>query len=459
MKKHRIVTMNYRLSSDEAKDLLYDYNSVKGVIPASKPDKVEMWDETLRDGEQSPSVYLTQEEKIEIAHALDGIGVSVIAVGFPAVSDTEFKTVKTIAAQRFEHSSIVAIARPRESDINACLKADLDEIVLFMPVSDLMMSILKIKPEEECQMIGNMITYARDHGLKVNWVSEDSSRAKPDHLLSVYNTAVENGVARIVLSDTVGVLSPNSMAYLTDLVQNLVLKDHEEVALGIHTHNDFGLAVANTVQAVLHGATYPHTCVNGYGERAGNAAFEEVVMILERNGIATGIKLEKLYELSKMVEDHFCLPLSPHKPVVGDFSFSHESGLHVNAILSHPLSYEPINPKIVGRKRKFYLGKLSGSGAITNALVEKLKIIDMDFPSEVVREIVDRVKAKQEKAPKDKIKDIFLDIKKSLAKITSGVTDKEFYNIVQEVSGDNFEDYVSNSIDINNDKNHHENHD
>lgn len=436
--------MNYRLSSDEAKDLLYDYNTVKGVIPASKPDKVEIWDETLRDGEQSPSVYLTQNEKIEIARALDDIGVSVIAVGFPAVSDRELETVKTIVSQGFEKSSIVAISRPRESDIDACLKADLDEIVLFMPVSDLMMNILKVKPAEECELIGKMIRYAKDHGLTVNWVSEDSSRARPDHLLSVYNTAVENGVERIVLSDTVGVLSPHSMAYLTDLVQNLVLRNHEEVALGVHTHNDFGLAVANTVEAVFHGVTYPHTCVNGYGERAGNAAFEEVVMILERNGISTGIDLEKLYDLSKLVEDHFCLPLSPHKPIVGDFSFSHESGLHVNAILSHPLSYEPINPKIVGRKRKFYLGKLSGSGAITNALVEKLKMVDMDFPSEVVKEIVNRVKTKQERAPKDKIKDIFAEVKASLAKITSGVTDKEFYDIVKEVSGDKFESYVNN---------------
>ncbi|MBD3351137.1 MAG: homoaconitate hydratase [Candidatus Lokiarchaeota archaeon] len=436
--------MNYRLNSKEARDLLYNYNSIPEIFPKSKPKTIKIWDETLRDGEQSPSVYLTKDEKIEIAKALDQVGVEIIAVGFPAVSESEFATVKALVGENFDNSTIVAIARPRESDIDACIKADLNEIVLFMPISELMMNILKTTPEEELILIDKMIHYAKDHGVRVNWVSEDASRAHPEHLINVYKTAIEAGVERIVLSDTVGVLSPPSMAYLADLVQSKALKGHENVGLGVHTHNDFGLAVANTVEAVFHGARFPHTCVNGYGERAGNAALEEVVMILERNNINTGIKLERLYELSKLVEKHFCLPLSPHKPIVGEFAFSHESGLHVNAILSHPLSYEPINPKIVGRNRKFYLGKLSGSGAITNALVEKLKLIDMNFPKEVVKDIVREVKSKQENAPKDQIRESFQEIKGNLGKITSGVSDKEFYEIVREVSGDKFEKYVQN---------------
>ncbi|MHA1341932.1 MAG: LeuA family protein [Promethearchaeota archaeon] len=435
--------MKYRFSTEEAKNLLYDYNLVEGIYSSDKPDKVEIWDETLRDGEQSPSVYLTKEEKIKIAKGLDEIGVSIIAGGFPAISSNELDTVKALVNERLSHSTVLGIARPRISDIDACIKADLSEIVLFMPISDLMMKILKITPAEEYSLIGKMIDYAIDHGLGVNWVSEDSSRANPIHLVKIFNTAIEHKAKRIVITDTVGVLNPLSMRYLVNMVKEKVLKKHPKVGLGVHTHNDFGLAVANTIEAVFLGAKYPHTCVNGYGERAGNAAFEEVVMNLERGGIKTGIKLEKLYELSKMVEEIFCLPLSPHKPVVGDFSFSHESGLHVNAILSHPLSYEPINPKIVGRTRKFFLGKHSGSGAIINALTEKLKLMDMDFPKEIIRQIVQKVKERQEKAPKDTLKKIFREIKQDLAKITSGVTDKEFYEIVREVSGDKLLEYLN----------------
>ncbi|MBN2154742.1 MAG: homoaconitate hydratase [Candidatus Lokiarchaeota archaeon] len=434
--------MKYRFSSREVRDQLYDYNFDMGVLPKDYPKKVEIWDETLRDGEQSPGVYLTQEDKITIAKALDEIGVSLIAVGFPAISSAELETVKTITNEGFSRSKILAIARPRKSDIDACIQANVDEIVLFMPVSQLMMNILKLTPSKEISLIEEMIVYAIDHGLVVNWVSEDASRAEWDHLLNVNKVAVENGVKRIILSDTVGVMIPSSIAYLVEKIKKEIQGINGSIGLGVHMHNDFGLAVANTVQAVLYGAKYPHTCVNGYGERAGNAALEEVVMNLERLGIKTGIKLEKLYELSQLVEGLFCLPLNMHKPVVGPFSFSHESGLHVNAMLSHPLTYEPINPKVVGRNRKFYLGKLSGSGAIINALSEKLKLIDMDFPKEVLGKIVAKVKEHQEKAPKDDIRKIFERIKKDLAKITSGVSDKEFYAIVNEIVGEELKHYL-----------------
>ncbi|MHA1451475.1 MAG: LeuA family protein [Promethearchaeota archaeon] len=437
--------MKYRFSSKEVRDQLYDYNFDAGVLPDGHPTKVDIWDETLRDGEQSPGVYLTQKDKITIAKALDEIGVPLVAVGFPAVSKTELETVKAITREGYTNSKILAIARPRKGDIDACIQANVDEIVLFMPTSQLMMNILKITPEKGIEIIHEMITYARDHGLAVNWVSEDASRAQWDHLKNVHKAAVECGVKRIVIGDTVGVLTPSSISHLIQKTKEAVKGINGSVGLGVHMHNDFGLAVANTVEAVLHGAQFPHTCVNGYGERAGNAAFEEVVMNLERLGIKTGIKLDKLFELSQLVEKLFCLPLNMHKPVVGPFSFSHESGLHVNAILTHPLTYEPINPKVVGRRRKFYLGKLSGSGAIINALSEKLKLINMDFPKEVLSEIVQKVKEHQEKAPKDEIRKIYDRIKKDLAKITSGVSDKEFYKIVREIVGTDLKDYLKDN--------------
>lgn len=434
--------MKYRFTNEEVENLLYDYNSSKELYFKDKPESVEIWDETLRDGEQSPGSYLTKLEKVKIAKTLDEIGVSLIAVGFPAVSAQELDTVRTIANEGLTNSTVIAIARPKKSDIDACLKADLNEIVMFMPISDLMMKVLKKTPEEEYELIEKMISYAKDHGLEVNWVSEDASRAQPDHLIKVFELVVKSGVKRIVITDTVGILNPHSAAYLTDFVKDNVLKKNPEVGLGVHMHNDFGMAVANTLEGVFHGARFPHTCVNGYGERAGNAALEEVAVALEQNNIKTGIKLDKLPELCGIVEEIFCLPLAAHKPIVGRFSFSHESGLHINAILSHPRTYEPINPRIVGRNRRFFLGKFSGSGAIKNSLKEKLRLIDINFPDEILRKITLNVKSKQEQAPKDEMKRIFKDIKEKMAKISSGVTDKEYYEIVRDAAGVKLEKYL-----------------
>ena len=174
----------------------------------------------------------------------------------------------------------------------------------------------------------------------------------------------------------------------------------------------------------------------------GNAALEEVAVALGQNNIKTGIKLDKLPELCGLVEEIFCLPLAAHKPIVGRFSFSHESGLHINAILSHPRTYEPINPRIVGRNRRFFLGKFSGSGAIKNSLKEKLRLIDINFPDEILRKITLDVKSKQEQAPKDEMKLLFKEIKEKTAKISSGVTDKEFYEIVRDAAGVKLEKYL-----------------
>ncbi|GAF78394.1 unnamed protein product [marine sediment metagenome] len=190
--------------------------------------------------------------------------------------------------------------------------------------------------------------------------------------------------------------------------------------------------MANTITGVLEGCQYPHTCINGYGERAGNAALEEVAVILERLGIKTGIKLDKLPELSEVCEKYFCKPLSQYKPIVGDYAFSHESGLHVAAILAHPLTYEPINPKMVGRRRKFYLGKFSGSKSIMHALQSKLKVLDLDIPEEIIRKIVSEVKIKHESTSKEDLRKSFQIIKDELKKITKGVTDKEYFEIVNK---------------------------
>ncbi|TXT63372.1 MAG: putative homocitrate synthase AksA [Promethearchaeota archaeon] len=425
--------MSYKFSKEELKELLVDYNEI-ALKEYDLPKKVCIWDETLRDGEQSPTVYLTLDEKIHLAKMMDEIGVKIIAVGFPAVSESEKNIVKTIVNEDCKNSSIVGIARPKKEDIDACIDADLKEIVVFMPVSPIFMKTLKLSKEDELQQITSAINYAKDNGFKVNWVSEDGTRAEFDHLKNVFQTAIKAGAERIVIGDTVGVLTPPSASYLISKIRDEVVKPmKKDIPMGIHTHNDFGLAVANTVMGVFEGCQYPHTCINGYGERAGNAALEEVVTILERMGVSTGIDLTKLPELSTVCEEYFCQPISQYKPIVGDYAFSHESGLHIAAILAHPLTYEPINPKMVGRRRKFYLGKFSGSKSIMHALKQKLKVLDLEcIPDEIIKKIVTEVKQKHESKSKEEIRKSFHIIKDELDNITKGLSDKEFFNIVNK---------------------------
>lgn len=442
--------MSYKFSKEELEELLIDYNKIAlADLNIELPERVCVWDETLRDGEQSPTVYLTLDEKIHLAKLMDEIGVKLIAVGFPAVSMSELSIVKTIMNENFKNSTILCIARPRESDIDSCLDANAEEIVLFMPISPIFRKTLKQNPEMQLNLVKEGILYAKDNGLKVNWVCEDGTRCDYEHLRSVCLTAVEAGAERIIIGDTVGVLTPYSTSYLIRKIkQDINTAAKKEIPLGIHTHNDFGLAVSNTVSAVIDGCTYPHTCINGYGERAGNAALEEVVTVLERLGINTGIDLTKLPELSEVCERYFCKPLSPYKPIVGDYAFSHESGLHIAAILAHPLTYEPINPRMVGRRREFYLGKFSGSQSIIHALQNKIKIIDLDIPEEIIKKIVQDVKIKHESRSKEELRESFRIIKKELKKIYKGVTDREFFEIVNKYA----QPYVPDEFKPKNDK-------
>ena len=424
--------MSYKFTKEELESLLVDYNKI-ALKNLDLPKEVCIWDETLRDGEQSPTVYLTLDEKIHLAKLMDEIGVKIIAVGYPAVSESEKTIVKTIVNEDCKNASIVGIARPRKEDIDACIDADLQEIVIFMPISPIFMKTLKLTEQQELEQIEKAIHYAKDNGFKVNWVSEDGTRAEFEHLKNVFLTAINAGAERIVLGDTVGVLTPYSTSYLIKKIKAEVVHAHKDSnCMGIHTHNDFGLAVANTVTGVFEGCCYPHTCINGYGERAGNAALEEVATILERMGINTGIDLTKLPELSEVCERYFCKPLSQYKPIVGDYAFSHESGLHIAAILAHPLTYEPINPHMVGRRRTFYLGKFSGSQSILHALKQKIKVLDLDIPDDIIKKIVNEVKKKHEETSKEEIRKSFDIIKEELKKITKGVGDKEFFEIVNK---------------------------
>ncbi|GAF78391.1 unnamed protein product [marine sediment metagenome] len=192
--------MSYKFSKEELQKLLIDYNAIAlDELKVPVPAKACIWDETLRDGEQSPTVYLTLDEKIHLTKLMDEIGVNLIAVGFPAVSESEKKMVKTIINEGCKKASILSIARPRTSDIDACLDADAKEIVVFMPISPIFRKTLKQKPEEQIEKVKSAIHYAKDHGLKVNWVAEDGTRCNFEHLKNIFLTAIEAGAERIVL--------------------------------------------------------------------------------------------------------------------------------------------------------------------------------------------------------------------------------------------------------------------
>ncbi len=409
--------------------LIENYNNLKDIKPKHLPKEVFIWDETLRDGEQTPGVFLTIDEKTEIAKLMDDMGVAVIAAGFPAVSKSEAKAVKRIANEGFS-ASIAAPARALHSDIDACIDCGVDEIPLFIASSNLHLKYkLKMTREEVLDRVSDSIGYAKDHGVVVDFILEDSSRSEFDFLVEIYKTAIESGADRICACDTVGFLRPLSMKYLMSRLRDEIWKI-KKVPLAIHCHNDFGLATANTLAAVEEGVTFPLICINGYGERAGNAAFEEVVMALEvLYGIDTHIKTDMLYELSTLTEKFFTVPLPIHKAIVGVNAFSHESGIHVHGELGHPLTYEPIAPESVGRKRLFILGKFTGRHIIRR----KLKSKNIEATDDQICDILDKIKKEQESIGKKERCDMFDEVKERTLKMHSGVDDNRFWAIVSEI--------------------------
>ena len=443
----------YLFNSQDLEKLLVNYNKLEGVRPPSAPERVYIWDETLRDGEQTPGVYLPLSEKLDIAKALDDIGAYIITIGFPAVSEIERDIVKAFSKEGFSRAKIAAVARPRQSDIEACVECGVQMINIFMPTSELLLKIFRTNHAQALKNVSQGIELAKAHGMHVNWVMEDASRSQMEYLIEVAQTAIDAGAESVVLSDTVGVMMPYAWKYFIRTVKERIPKlRNNEIPMGVHVHNDFGVATAGTLTAVFQGVTLPHTCINGYGERAGNAALEEVVMALEYNGVKTGITTEKLFELSKLAEKYFLLPIQAHKAIVGEFCFSHESGLHINAIVAHPRTYEPINPQHVGRQRHLYVGKFSGTGSIR----DKLQGIGLNLPDEILKKIVSEVKRKREETPKEENRKKFNQVKEILKYLQAGITDKEVFQIVKHVTGPNFKEEwgkARNTFDENNGKN------
>ena len=348
-----------------------------------KPWNVEICDVTLRDGEQTPGVSFSCEEKQKIAGMLDEIGIEVIEAGFPAVSPAEKQCVTAIANLGLD-ARICGFARAREPDISAAIDCGVDMVSIFIPTSELHVRLKFKKPREDVlQDSLRMIDFANDHGVKVRFAAEDASRTDLPFLKHVYQSAADHGAVLASFADTVGCVIPMEMyRTMSELVKSV------NIPLCAHCHNDMGCAVANTLTAAEAGAFQLHTTINGIGERAGNASLEELLVALRMKAGIDRYDLSKLTELSHMVEKFSGIRLPRNKPVTGELAFSHESGIHIAAILEDPLTYENFPPEMVGSERHFILGKHTGRKALEHVVVS----LGYDLSEKQICRVLDLVK-------------------------------------------------------------------
>ena len=327
---------------------------------------MRIFDTTLRDGEQTPGVSVNPDQKVQIAIKLDELGVDAIEAGFPIVSHGEMQAIKTTVKQGLR-AEVCGLARTIESDIDAALKCDLSYVHTFIATSDIHMQYkLKMTREQVLEKAINAVEYSKKHGLKVEFSAEDATRSDREFLIKVFNAVKEAGADRVDIPDTVGYATPQ---YVGELVREV--NAATGLPVSVHCHDDFGLAVANSIAGINAGAACAHVTINGLGERAGNASLEEFVMALQcLFNKSHGIRTELLYDVSKFVSNTMGIIVQPNKAIIGENAFGHESGIHTHGVISNPLTYEPISPELVGRKRWLQAGKHACANGIRAMLEE-----------------------------------------------------------------------------------------
>ncbi len=415
-----------------SQNLIENYNRFRKTLPSKLPKRVFIWDETLLESENTPTVFLTYSERVRLAKYMDELGVSIINIGFPGFSEEEKDTIRRLSNETFTQARLAASARAEKEDIDACLNSHIQEIALSTPFNQLNLKhILKATQEQVIKQTADCVEYAKKHGFTVNFVLEDASRTPFEDILKIYETAIKAGADRLVIEDTVGILRPLSTRYLISRVRNglsELTKDNK--LLSVRCHNDFGLATANTLTAIEEGITHPQVCVAGYGERTGLAPMEEVVVSLEMlYGRNTGVDAHKLHRLSQFVEKSFTWPLAFQKPIVGEDAFSHASDKQVQGMLMHPLSYEPFPPKMIDRETTLYMGKHLGEAAVQ----AYLDLQGINATPQQVAEIARRVRRSQERLDKGEKMITFYEIKKLLRQLRKGLGEEELKRIVRQV--------------------------
>jgi 2-isopropylmalate synthase len=365
--------------------------------------RIKIFDTTLRDGEQTPGVCLDMHEKLEIAQSLVKLKVDIIEAGFPIASPGDFRGVSQIA--EFIKGPVVAgLARANKKDIDAVVaalaKAERPRIHTFIATSDIHMEYkLKMSRDKVLAMTEESVHYAKQFIEDVEFSAEDASRSDWDFLCQVYTKAIAAGATVINVPDTVGYTTPDEYGALIRHLREHV-PGIDKVDISVHCHNDLGLAVANSLAAVQAGATQVECTINGLGERAGNAALEELIMAFytrrDYYKVTTGIDTRQIYRASTQVSALTGVDVQINKAVVGENAFAHESGIHQHGVMNNSLTYEIISPEVIGMSRNsIVLGKHSGK----HAFEERLKQMDYNLDSEVVnglfikfKELADRKK-------------------------------------------------------------------
>ncbi|CAI48403.1 2-isopropylmalate synthase / (R)-citramalate synthase [Natronomonas pharaonis DSM 2160] len=355
-----------------------------GDHPATAPledQDVQFLDTTLRDGEQAPGISLTPEEKADIARELDAANVSVIEAGSACTGPGERETIARVADLGLD-ARVTSFARGVKNDIDLAVDCGVDGVNLVVPASDRHVE-QKVDTTHDAvvEKTVELVEYATDHGLWVEVLGEDGSRADLDFLEELMGAAIDAGADRICAPDTVGHATPDRML---DIYARL----SELGPTSTHTHDDLGLAVTNALVGVAAGADLVHGTINGIGERAGNVAIEEVAIALDHGYGVETLETERLYDLGQLVSTKTGVPLAPNKAVVGENAFTHESGIHTDGTLKDDAMYEPYPPEKVGRERRLVLGKHAGRAGVEAALAEH----DIEVTDDELSEVVDRVK-------------------------------------------------------------------
>ncbi|WP_336136202.1 (R)-citramalate synthase [Natronomonas amylolytica] len=343
--------------------------------------EVQFLDTTLRDGEQAPGISLSPEEKAEIARALDAANVSVIEAGSACTGPGERETIARVTDLDLD-ARVTSFARGVRNDIDLALDCGVDGVNLVVPASDRHVEEkLDTTHEDVVDTTVDLVEYAKDHGLWVEVLGEDGSRADIDFLEELMGAAIDSGADRVCAPDTVGHATPDRMFEIYDRLSDLG-------PTSMHTHDDLGLAVTNTLAGLAAGADLVHGTINGIGERAGNVAIEEVAMALDHGYGVETLDTEMLYELGQLVSSATDVPLPPNKAVIGENAFTHESGIHTDGTLKDDAMYEPYPPEKVGRERRLVLGKHAGRAGVEAGLREH----DVEVTDDELGEIVARVK-------------------------------------------------------------------
>jgi (R)-citramalate synthase len=391
-------------------------------------DDIRIVDGTLREGEQTPGVIFTRDEKLAIARELDLTGVRLLDVGMPAVSVEEREAISAIAGEGLRASIGVSVRMRREEIVQAA-HCRADEIFLICPVSHLHMADrLGIDENGLTALAKDMIRCATDNALAVNLVAEDASRADISFVIDLICLAHEQGVKNAFICDTVGIGEPFTMKSSMERVREAVPLD---MGLGVHCHNDLGLATANTLAALEAGADLLSVTVNGIGERAGNAPLHEVAVAVEKIFHRMhGLDMHRLYGLSRLVEACSGIFISPHTPIVGLNAFRHESGIHVDGILKNSKTYTGLNPDFVNRMPAFVLGKHTGAQTIRHLLSHR----GYEAGEEDLAKILCLVKQRKIEGVKKEIQRMSKDIEAFYEQCLTFPMDT-FWKIVEEVLG------------------------